>query len=236
MKIRFLPAILFSTLLYTASGFSPARAATTLTSLASDASVTQSGVTTNLASEAVTVGRQAGSNLSAVFVFQLPTLQPGETVANASFTLRVVNAGGSPVPTSNLDLYGLAYRSEDSVLPSDYYSGERDTSPSVTFLADSFRTPSGSDGNSIVATAALTDYINAQIADGATSDSYIFLRVSSDAVLTSNAFYYLGSSTNTTQEPQLTFDIVPEPATLTLLPITAMVLFFGRRRGGIWSS
>lgn len=210
-----------------AAGSSVSSAAIVLTSLSSDASALGNNTVSNAGDSAIIAGRQGGSNRSAVFVFQLPTLLPGQTVANASFTVRVVN--GTAAPTSNLDLYGLAFRTSDAVVGTDYYSGALDSSSSATLIADSFRTPSGIDGNSVISPLSLTNYINAQIAAGAVTGNYIFLRASSDAALSSNSFYYLASNENSVK-PQLTFDIVPEPATALLVPVAAMGLALGRKR------
>jgi hypothetical protein len=200
--------------------------AATIYSLAEDASVTSTGVISRLNNTAVTVGFEEGFAKSGVLVFQLPTLAAGETLANAVLSLRVAVSGS---PNFTFDLYGLGFRTSPTVLASDYFSGSLDTTD-ATMIADNFFTPSSATGNKTFNGAALTSYLNEQILAGA-SGNYIFIRASADVEpVSGSAFYYVGSYTNVTLVPSLTFDVVPEPASAMLVGFGAMAVALRRRR------
>jgi hypothetical protein len=126
------------------------------------------------------VGVNGGYDYSDVFVFQLPVLLPGQLITAADFSF--YDDASSSV--YNIDLYGLAYRSASTVLPSDWYSGPSDPNshliqggiipPSVSF--------SGRITTSNAADAALLAYLNAQYAAGAAGGNYVFLRLSNSVI------------------------------------------------------
>lgn len=199
--------------------------AATVFAHAADASVSSTGVISRLNDTAVTVGFEATLARSAVLVFQLPTLAPGESITAASLGVRVVKQGA---PTFNFDLYGLGFRTSPDVVDGDYFSGTLDTTD-ATLLADSFFTPSTADGTRTFNGAALTAYLNDQILAGA-GGNYIFIRASADVVPESGAsFYYLGSDTNTTYIPRLTFTVVPEPGSALLAGVGMFAVLLRRR-------
>lgn len=222
-----------SVLSLTCLAATPSGAATILKSLPSDASAGSSGTVVRVADTAVTAGFEGGQNVSAVLVFELPTLLPGQTIANATFSTRIVN-NTSSLGTGNLDLYGLNFRSSSAVLGSDYFSGALDASAGATLLRDNYAVTTAN--GTVTANAAtrlnLTNYLNAQILAGAGSGSYIFLRLSNDVepLPTATSFFFVGSNTNTTLEPTLTFDIIPEPSSLLLGGLGGLALAIRRRR------
>jgi hypothetical protein len=110
-------------------------------------------------------GFNGGFDYSMVFMFQLPVLTATQSITGADLSVYVTAAGSA----FHTDLYGLAYRAQPTVLPSDWYTGTGDTSNTLIqagFVPPSF-TFSGRAGTSDAGASALLSFINAQYANGA---------------------------------------------------------------------
>jgi hypothetical protein len=136
-------------------------------------------------------GTDGGFDYSMVYVFQLPSLSPGQTIGTADFSFDDQASGSA----YNTDLYGLAWRASSTVLASDWYSGPGDSSNTLieaNFVPPSFSF-SGRIGTSPAGDSQLASFLNAQYQAGAAGGDFVFLRLSTD---TENAqdnnvnFYY----------------------------------------------
>ncbi len=126
------------------------------------------------------VGNPGGG---AVYVmpFQIPPIPAGGfTTANLTVSINFNNAEASA--TANADLYGLPFRSTADVTAAQFFAGPSDTS--ATLIADNFLTPGTASGplmTDAAASAALVQYLNAQVRDnGAAAGDYVFLRLNPD--------------------------------------------------------
>jgi len=136
-------------------------------------------------------GGEAGKDGAAVLVFQLPTLDAGETVTDANLFVHMLVVGGALV--SNADLYGLPYRTSSSVLTTDYYEGAYDGDANATALVNDFATPSTSTGTletDASGDAALAAYIAAQYTAGAEGGDYVFIRLNPDIADVADYVYH----------------------------------------------
>jgi hypothetical protein len=169
---------------------------------------------------------------TAIIPFVLPTLAPGQSFANASFSL----LSNSSSNAQQIDLYGLGVRASATVQASDYYRGTTggDTTDALllqgafisttdTFTA-SFRTTSAAGGIN------LTAYLNAQYAAGGAGQA-VFLRTNvTDTFTTANTRLDATSQNGTAaNRPFITYDIIPEPSVALLSAIGVLALLRRRR-------
>ncbi|MFW6145941.1 MAG: PKD domain-containing protein [Planctomycetota bacterium] len=153
-------------------------------------------------------GGVEGADGAAVLVFQLPTLDAGETIATAALEINLESIQHSP--SGHVDLYGLGYRASASVQTSDFYQGAYggDTTDAWA-LQDDFATLSTPTG--IVATGAtgdanLASYLADQYAAGAQGGDYVFLRLNPDVADVEDYWYWLFTSADGTVVPVLTIE------------------------------
>ncbi|WP_458628303.1 choice-of-anchor Q domain-containing protein [Winogradskyella sp. PC D3.3] len=129
-----------------------------------------------------TTARLGHNNAQAYIIpFQLPVLQPGESITSADLAVEVISYSNQP-SNANIDLYGLPFRTTSVVdLNTDYFVGASDTS--ATLIQDNIfednvtglvNLHSNSQQN-------LVSYLNAQYTAGAVGGDYVFLRFSADA-------------------------------------------------------
>jgi hypothetical protein len=183
-----------------------------------------------------------------VFVFQLPTLAAGDSFTSANFTVTTAIS-----MTGNLaqagDLYGLGARSTPTVNTTDWFagiSGERVDATDATPLKyalnnDGSAGPGAFIPNNVTYLAgdqfsftgvALTDYLNAQYANGAGAGKYIFLRINMANFATANRIELAsGDHANADWRPSLTFTTaIPEPSSFAALAGLAGLGFAASRR------
>jgi hypothetical protein len=222
---RFAPLLVVSCL----ASFS-AQAATLISVGASDATATDAGVVDKLGNVTVPAGRIGDVHHSAVLVFQITGIPAGNRVENASLSLEIKSAFGAPAAVHSLDLYGLSFRSDASVLGSDYYEGALDTTAGVTLIGDGIYSRGGAAAVTFSG-SSLTDYINAQLAAGAGEGDYLFLRVSADQELESTSYFFVNAGSHPTNPPGLSFTtVVPEPSAAMLVSLVGVVALVRRRR------
>lgn len=117
-------------------------------------------------------------DMAAIIPFAIPEIADGKKVTSAE--LKVWLEQVVSWAWQDYDLYGLPYRSDPTVLPSDYWQGAYGTDPNATAIQQRFavkETSTGEHFSSEDAKQAFADYINAQIANGAKEGDFIFLRV-----------------------------------------------------------
>ncbi len=180
-----------------------------------DRCVEEDGYLRNVADTSGRVGGGStdGHDWCLVYVFQLPTLQQGQTITAAN--LKFYYEGTSYyTPAGNVDLHGLDYRTSSSVQSGDFYQGSFTGDPDSTGTQDDIVTPSTSTGTINTdgsGDTALKNYLNAQYITGAEGGDYVFLRLNSDTNETNNPQrYYTFSSANhgtVNQRPVLTVTI-----------------------------
>ena len=158
---------------------------------------------------------------NAIIPFQLPVRPIGKNVVAAQLKINIAYI--RHWIGSSIDLYGLPYKSNNTISPSDFYD---QTFPDAAFTAtgiqDSYvvRDTEGSEplGTEILTDRevttnssgdlALTNYLNAQYDAGAIAGDYVFLRLSVDATQGSVGAHYYGISDESTNEaPLLTIEM-----------------------------
>ena len=163
---------------------------------------TNNPYTNNIPTYGIKVGRSAvdGSSefTSGIFPFQLPAIPAGKDLTNAS--LKVYVNYGRSWATTNIDLYGLTYRSVSDITTADYYSGAFGAgNGSDVGIEDDYFTKNAANGTddtprweetSVASNTKLKDYILAQYAAGAVAGDWIFLRLSVDNTGMPGAHYF----------------------------------------------
>lgn len=213
---------------------------------AADANVRENSTVTELGDSALSAGDLLGSgtsqsdDTSAVLVFQLPTLSPGESITSAGLSFRGVEPSSTANTPFNADLYGLGYRAGSAVLGTDFFRGALDATDATliqdNILNNSTGQPAGLNASTSAAgNIALVGYLNSQYALGG-ANQFVFLRFSTDNVAAIGAKngYFIGSATNTGGfKPILTFETtvagVPEPTSLAVVGMAAGGLLLRRR-------
>lgn len=169
------------------------------------------------------VGGSSGNRASAntVIGFTLPTLNPGETINAATFSITVTS--GSTGNAYNVALFGLATTNPntgDTTDPIDFFSQSSTGAINATFtsnLAGAGSTPS---------TNVLT-FINSFYTGGGTpSQSEVFFRLNQDEVLSLTT---LDRVTFTINTAALSLNVIPEPST-ALLGALGMLVLIRRKR------
>lgn len=159
---------------------------------------------------------------TAIIPFVLPTLNAGESFADATFSIGQSSASNA----QQFDLYGLGSRATSAVVPSDYYRGLTggDTtdatliqgafvSTSDTFAAGGITTTNAAGNLNLAA------WLNSQYAMGAGAGQTVFLRMNvTETYSTANTRLspHAVESATASLRPQITYAVVPEPASLTL--------------------
>ena len=193
----------------------------------------------------IPVGMKGGSsdpngdaNLTSIVIpFRLPDIPMGKEITGAK--LKVYVNFGREWTNTNLDLYGLKYRSAPDISTDDYYSGSYGNgNGSDTPIADDFISKNSSLGNldsprweetSLDEGTLLVNYIKEQYAAGAKAGDYLFIRLSVDNLtMTGSQFFGISdatmseppelsltvdSSTGIKQKDRIAFNICPNPVT-----------------------
>ena len=118
-------------------------------------------------------------DMAAVMPFQIPEIPDGKQFATATFTANLNNVVSWA--WQDYDLYGIPFRSSPTVVGTDYYQGVYDGDATATAIQQKWavkETPVGMNTTTDAGNAALVDYLNAQLANGAKSGDFVFLRVS----------------------------------------------------------
>ncbi|WP_420582321.1 hypothetical protein [Reichenbachiella sp.] len=119
-------------------------------------------------------------DLTGVFPFEIPDMQPGERFTFAALNMFVKDI--SPWAVQEYDLYGLPYRTSEFVLGTDYYQGTYNGDPNATALQQRFANEkTASDATLFTSTEgsqAVLDYLNAQLVAGAQPGDFVFFRIS----------------------------------------------------------
>lgn len=164
-----------------------------LTSHTADAEVYEANlgvISANTSLSAGKIGIAASSdgfgNSVVVIPFEIPQLQTGMEVKSAE--LKIFLDWNRSWQNVRYDLYALPYRNEATVLSSDYYVADGvDTSSGVTLIKNAFfQNYSLGDGAlgqvtlDVTGAQLLATFINQQIANGATTGKYFFLRINAN--------------------------------------------------------
>ncbi|MDW3212000.1 MAG: hypothetical protein R8N23_19175 [Reichenbachiella sp.] len=149
-------------------------------------------------------------DLTGVFPFEIPDMQPGERFTFAALNMFVKDI--SPWAVQDYDLYGLPYRTSEFVLGKDYYQGTYDGDPNATALQQRFAYEKTEKDASIFTSSeggqAVMDYLNAQLDAGAQPGDFVFFRVSvsvDDAPTFGRVI--LWSADQASKAPRLLYDI-----------------------------
>lgn len=161
---------------------------------------------------------------TAIWVFSLPSIVPGEELDTAAFSTQFWNKKNSP--DFNVDLYALRVSASSEVLTSDFdMSG-------ATLLQSDWITPTTSTGRlgtDNASSTALTSYLK----DNYSAGSYLFIGAAGDVLQPGAGMRYNLSSANRSADlPELsitTSTAVPEPASMLMLLLTGSALLIRRR-------
>ena len=118
-------------------------------------------------------------DMAAVMPFEIPEIPDGKQFATASFTANLNQVVSWA--WQDYDLYGIPFRTSATVVGTDYYQGVYDGDPTSTAIQQKWavkETPVGENSTTDAGNAALVDYLNAQLANGAKAGDFVFLRVS----------------------------------------------------------
>lgn len=152
---------------------------------------------------------------NAVFVFELPDLDAGETIVNANldFTLLGISNGTF---AGEADLYGLPYRSSSTVVAStDFYKGTYNGDSSATALQQGIMSntePAGTISTDNTGDWNLAAYLAEQYDNGAQGGDYVFIRVNSNQLDHAPYRYWnvaLTDHSNPDYRPVLSVEIGP---------------------------
>lgn len=183
----------------------------------------------------ILIGRQgagAAFHQAAVFPFQLPDFGPVDApFENAQFIFHLSNKEN--VGSFNVDLYGLPSRSSSAVLPAspsttnrgDFFMGgflggpADDDTPGVVKIQDNIlapSTPTGRIPTGFAGSAGLAAYLNAQYDGGNGAGSWVFLRLSTDAVPGGTHRYTVSTANHSNPEnrPHIRYNFDPGPEDL----------------------
>lgn len=166
----------------------------------------------NIADDNAAYGK---ANQCAIIMFKLPVLQAGETIRTANLALGInaasMSGGTDPLP-KGVDIYGLRYATNTTVLTNDYgfkaVIGANDVliqdnivqfTSNITYNYTVYNTDTTGD-------AALAAWLNAQYTAGATGGNYAFLRIHADSQ-SANQIYITSANSTTNTPPTLTFGI-----------------------------
>ncbi len=188
----------------------------------------------------INLGRQGPGgrfHQAMVMPFQVPDLGKVENpFLSASFTFYFSGTVNS-VAGFNLDLYGLAPRTDAAVLPAspsttdrgDFYMGGFDGWPAVdetegvVKLQDNILTSAIDEGSHVTTSTAgsaeLLDYLNAAYDGGEGIGEWVFLRLNADATPGGVAYYTIASAdhSNTNYHPRIVYTAdppLPPPGTV----------------------
>ncbi len=199
-----------------------------------DLGISVDGTNNHVSDKLTRVGNR--SNLAqitaAVYVFELPELQVGQSIIDAVFAVGLDRTRNGP--QFDVDLYGLGYRSAATVnVTDDYYAGAFDEDPNAVGLQSGFLTPDIAVGGEIYESVNLASYLNELYQAGAQAGDYVFLRLNPNVTSAGNyVSYEVAMSTYETVEMRPTLYVtVPEPSTTAgLFGVAALGLVVVRRR------
>lgn len=160
-----------------------------------------------------------GNNNGQAFVipFQLPVLQSSESITAADVTIEVLSYSNQPSST-NIDLYGLPYRTTSGVdLNADYFIGASDNS--ATILKDNIFEDNITGTVTLDANAQqnLVSYLNAQYSAGAVGGDFVFIRFNADANSTETWNLAAQNNGNSSSRPVLDVTITSSANTTPIL-------------------
>lgn len=183
-----------------------------------------------------------------IIPFALPVLPEGESILSASFSINVTLSqsifGGEP--NWNVDLYGIrAGSTPAAVWASDFYDGPDD--PAHTKLTDNFiqvigntATPTGTYTSS---SDSIAEWLQTFYTGNTPNQTYVFFRVNPDVAFLSytnasgtqvaSRFLTVATADNATAALRpvlsLTTGVIPEPATVGMLGLGALITLLIRR-------
>ncbi|MCK5781917.1 MAG: hypothetical protein KAH10_04970, partial [Flavobacteriales bacterium] len=154
------------------------------------------------------IGGGKADQLSALVIpFKIPAITSGEVVSNAIFSINLKSVGNDLI--GNIDVHGLVFSSSSTVRDDYQESG--------MLVYDDMITNSTATVKITVSGTDFADYINAQIANGAQTGDYIFLRLEADYNEAAYKYWEVYTSDGSPQ-PVLTLETGPAPVTI-LAPI-----------------
>lgn len=171
----------------------------------------------------------------------VPVLLPASLPAGSVFTsadLRFRDWGrfGNSTLDFNVDLYGLTrVAATDAVLATDHYAGPVDVG--ATMIQNDYITPASTPPEDhhtdTLGDSVLSVWLNVVWAGGANAGQYAFLRLSPDKA--DGTYSWTGYTVLTTlagyeeERPMLSYTLVPEPGTMTLLALAGVAALRRRR-------
>ena len=201
----------------------------TLYSNATDCAVRSDGVLADISTTTMNVGGVGSpvTDRSVVMAFQLPSVGAvNSPFLSASFSFNYASVLGTP---PSVDLYALGRRATATVLATDYYGATTALDPTdASLLQDRILVPTSTIGittTSVVGSANLTSYLNAQYAGGAGAGQFVFLRFSSESAVAGGNRYALtsaeGAAGNVGIWPQIDYTLTPEPVPPPVVSVIA---------------
>ncbi|MBK1825466.1 DUF5060 domain-containing protein [Haloferula rosea] len=165
--------------------------------LEEDADVRNDSVVVNLGADSLVPGKSGGGggfDRATIFVFQLPDLgMIDDPFLAATLSFNVVDVSTSP---PGVDLYGLGRRVLPDVLAGDYYgeNGTPDPTDADLIQSNILTSSTGTGAVSSSASSALAAYLNAQYDGGNGVGKYVFLRLSTNGVISGLQRHFVTSA------------------------------------------
>lgn len=187
-----------------------------------DTTLKANGETRPAGQDYARVGAGYGDLHDCIYVMpvELPYLDPGESVAQATLSVNLQGYHNWGEHLQNIDLFGSSYVSGNPTVDSLYYldAANPGSYPDATLLEDNLATPADIGSNSasgltnVKVSEDFSGFIRTLYDGGATPGEYAFLSLAHDGILAQQSFYrFTNAGHGSLPEPSVEFTIDVSP-------------------------